>query len=268
MKFSGTSFWGLMCVLLRTYFGQGNRTRSKKHAHQAPEKRIRNTFDLRSNPFHTSIVTSLKDRLAQERRLERRARRLSEYRRRIASLCDGRLGDHQGAQRGLRWCAPPMPPPLTEMLLVGERDWNVEAAKTSELYIRDHPAPLDLDAFLGHLRAAGSWGRWCRSSSTRGQSVNLFEAKATRNDPAFSSAPSWVECRRSCSSRHSSTVVQIPQWGLVPSLNLAVAGSIVVLLLPHQAPLELGASRPARRRVTRGSEPIYGASPVTSFLSP
>ena len=26
----------------------------------------------------------------------------------------------------------------------------------------------------------------------------------------------------------AATVVQIPQWGLVPSLNLAVAGSIVV----------------------------------------
>jgi tRNA G18 (ribose-2'-O)-methylase SpoU len=110
----------------------------------------------------------------------------------------------------------------TEVLLVGERDWNVEAARTAELYTTVRH--LDgADAFRSHL-AAGGWRLVAVELHPR--AVSLFEASYPER-PCFLVGAELGGIPEELIAE-AAVVVQIPQWGLVPSLNLAVAGSIVV----------------------------------------
>lgn len=109
-----------------------------------------------------------------------------------------------------------------EVILVGDRDWNTEAAKTADLYTDVVILP-DEDAFLVHLETGGYQ---LVSVELHERAENLFEA-AFPERPCFllgaeigGIPPRLLDA--------SETIVQIPQWGLVPSLNLAVAGSIVL----------------------------------------
>jgi len=109
-----------------------------------------------------------------------------------------------------------------EVVLVGDREWNVEAARTAELYTTVTQV-VDLEAFRAHL-ADRLWNLVAVELDDR--AVNLFEAEYP-DRPCFllgaevGGVPESLRCE-------ATMVVQIPQWGLVPSLNLAVAGSIVL----------------------------------------
>ena len=110
----------------------------------------------------------------------------------------------------------------TEVLLVGDRDWNVPAAMTSDLYT-DVTFLSDTSAFLGHLKTRG-WNLVAVELDPR--ATPLFEARYPAR-PCFllgaergGIPPNLLD--------EAQLIVQIPQWGLVPSLNVAVAGSIVV----------------------------------------
>jgi len=109
-----------------------------------------------------------------------------------------------------------------EVILVGDREWNVEAARTSDLYTR-----------ITHLK---SEGELLEHLASRGYGLVVVELAATSVslfDAVYPSRPCFLlgaelggVPERLISA--ADLVVEIPQWGLVPSLNLAVAGSIVI----------------------------------------
>jgi tRNA G18 (ribose-2'-O)-methylase SpoU len=109
-----------------------------------------------------------------------------------------------------------------EVILVGERDWNVEAARTAELYTT--VTRLNgIDVFRSHLKSRG-WHLVAVELHSR--AVNLFDAEYPSR-PCFLLGAELGGVPDELLDV-SELVVQIPQWGLVPSLNLAVAGSIVL----------------------------------------
>ncbi len=110
----------------------------------------------------------------------------------------------------------------SEVFLVGEREWNHYAAKTAELYTRVSHLP-DCAALLVHLAEEGFQ---LVAVELDPRAVTLFEAVYPER-PCFTLGaelgglpPEILDA--------ADLIVQIPQWGLVPSLNLAVAGSIVI----------------------------------------
>lgn len=109
-----------------------------------------------------------------------------------------------------------------EVLLVGDRDWNVEAAKTAEDFTDVTVLP-DEASFLDHVRRKG-WS--LVAVETDPGAVSLFDAEYPENPcfvlgaERFGLPPTLIEA--------ADLVVEIPQWGLIPCLNLAVAGSIVI----------------------------------------
>jgi tRNA G18 (ribose-2'-O)-methylase SpoU len=166
-------------------------------------------------------MTDLKHKLAMERRLARRERRREEYRRglRPMAIAAWNITKEHNVGSLVRTAHAVA---AEEVVLVGERDWNVEAARTAELFTTVTQVP-DLDSFRRHLRSR-EWNLVAVELDPR--SVNLFEAEYPER-PCFllgaelgGVPPELLE--------EAQLVVQIPQWGLVPSLNLAVAGSIVL----------------------------------------
>jgi tRNA G18 (ribose-2'-O)-methylase SpoU len=166
-------------------------------------------------------VTDLKHQLAMERRLARRQRRREEYRRglRPMAIAAWNITKEHNVGSLVRTAHAAA---AEEVVLVGERDWNVEAARTAELYTTVTHVP-DLGSFRSLLRSR-NWNLVAVELDRR--SVNLFEAEYPER-PCFllgaelgGVPPELLDEAR--------LVVQIPQWGLVPSLNLAVAGSIVL----------------------------------------
>jgi tRNA G18 (ribose-2'-O)-methylase SpoU len=111
---------------------------------------------------------------------------------------------------------------VEEVVLIGEREWNVEAAKTSELYTTISMVE-DEEQFRRHVSARG-WN--LVAVELHDTSVNLFEASYPER-PCFLLGAELGGLPETL-IRDAAVVVQIPQWGLVPSLNLAVAGSIVI----------------------------------------
>ena len=109
-----------------------------------------------------------------------------------------------------------------EVVLVGERDWNVEAARTAELYTTITQV-ANVEAFEKHLESC-RWNLVAVELDRR--AVNLFDAQYP-DRPCFLLGAELGGVPEGLLER-SKLVVQIPQWGLVPSLNLAVAGSIVL----------------------------------------
>jgi tRNA G18 (ribose-2'-O)-methylase SpoU len=160
-------------------------------------------------------------RWAEARRLARRERRRRQYRRglRPMAIAAWEISKEHNVGSLVRTAHAAA---ASEVLLVGERDWNVEAAKTAELY-----TPVvqlaGRHALLEHVRRRGLE---LVAVELHPRSVSLFEAVYPLH-PCFllgaelgGVPPELIDA--------ASLVVQIPQWGLVPSLNLAVAGSIVV----------------------------------------
>jgi tRNA G18 (ribose-2'-O)-methylase SpoU len=109
-----------------------------------------------------------------------------------------------------------------EVVLVGGREWDLAPACTSEQYTTVIQLP-NAAALQSHLADRG----YCLVAvELDARAVNLFEAEYP-DRPCFllGAERGGIPAELVASAE---TVVQIPQWGLVPSLNLAVAGSIVV----------------------------------------
>jgi len=166
-------------------------------------------------------MSDLKHQLAWERRLERRQRRRDEYRRglRPMAIAAWNITKEHNVGSLVRTAHAVA---AEEVLLVGEREWNVEAARTAELYTTVTQLP-DADAFRSHLEYRGLQ---LVAVELDDRAVNLFDAEYPER-PCFllgaelgGIPPELLD--------DAELVVQIPQWGLVPSLNLAVAGSVVL----------------------------------------
>ena len=166
-------------------------------------------------------MTDLKSQLAMERRLDRRQRRREEYRRglRPIAIAAWNITKEHNVGSLVRSAHAVA---AEEVILVGEREWNVEAARTAELYTTVTQL-VDIEAFRNHLASQ----RWSLVSVELDQgAVSVFDADYPER-PCFllgaelGGVPGEL-------LEESELVVQIPQWGLVPSLNLAVAGSIVL----------------------------------------
>jgi tRNA G18 (ribose-2'-O)-methylase SpoU len=166
-------------------------------------------------------MTDLKHQLAWERRLERRQRRREEYRRGLRSMAIAAWNitkEHNvGSLVRTAHAAA-----AAELILVGEREWNVDAAKTSELYTT--VTQIDgVEAFRNHLESR----RWnLVAVELDDRAVNVFEAEYPER-PCFLLGAELAGVPGDL-LEEAELVIQIPQWGLVPSLNLAIAGSIVI----------------------------------------
>ncbi len=162
-----------------------------------------------------------KDDFDAARRAERRARRLAHYRRglRPFAIAAWNISKEHNVGSLVRTAHATG---ATEVLLVGEREWNVEAARTAELFTTVRFLS-GVDELRRHLRNSG-WRLVAVELDPC--AVTLFEARYPER-PCFllgaelgGVPPELLD--------EADVIVQIPQWGLVPSLNLAVAGSIVV----------------------------------------
>jgi tRNA G18 (ribose-2'-O)-methylase SpoU len=166
-------------------------------------------------------MSDLKHQLAWERRLERRQRRREEYRHglRPMAIAAWNITKEHNVGSLVRTAHAAA---AEEVVLIGERDWNVEAAKTSELYTTVTQL-ADIEAFRKHLESR-RWNLVAVELDRR--AVNVFDAEYPQR-PCFllgaelSGVPGEL-------LDEAELVVQLPQWGLVPSLNLAIAGSIVL----------------------------------------
>jgi len=166
-------------------------------------------------------MTDLKHQLAMERRLARRQRRCDEYRRglRPMAIAAWNITKEHNVGSLVRTAHAVA---VDEVILVGEREWNVEAAKTSELYTTVTQL-ANIEAFREHLESR-RWNLVAVELDRR--AVNLFEAEYPER-PCFLLGAELGGVPGELLDE-AELVVQIPQWGLVPSLNLAIAGSIVI----------------------------------------
>jgi len=166
-------------------------------------------------------MNSLKHRLALERRLERRQRRRGEYRRglRPMAIAAWNITKEHNVGSLIRTAHAAA---AEEVVLVGEREWNVEAARTSELYTS--VTQLSDAAAFRRYREEMGWDLVAVELDAR--AVNLFDAEYPER-PCFLLGAELGGIPADLLDE-AKLVVQIPQWGLVPSLNLAVAGSIVL----------------------------------------
>lgn len=160
-------------------------------------------------------------RWAFERRLARRERRRLEYRRglRPMALAAWEISKEHNVGSLVRTAHAAA---ASEVLLVGERDWNVEAAKTADLYTTVTQL-ADQSALIDHI---GQRGLSLVAVELHQRAVSLFEASYPER-PCFLLGAELGGVPEDLVDQ-AELVVRIPQWGLVPSLNLAIAGSIVV----------------------------------------
>ncbi|MCP4901797.1 MAG: TrmH family RNA methyltransferase [bacterium] len=163
----------------------------------------------------------LKERFREQRREERRARRRAEYRAglRPAAVAAWEITKEHNMGGLVRTAHAAA---LEEVVFAGTRDWNVEAAKTSELYTSVTQVG-DAAALLEHCRQR-SWTLVAVELDPR--SVSVFDATYPSR-PCFLLGAELHGLPEELLDA-SELIVQIPQWGLVPSLNLAIAGSIVI----------------------------------------
>jgi len=173
-----------------------------------------------------------KHEYAARRRAERRARRLAEYRRglRPFAVAAWEISKEHNVGTLVRTAHAAA---ASEVILLGEREWNVEAARTADLYTEI----VQLEADPAVLRAHLEQRRWnLVSVELADDAVNLFDARYPERPCFLLGAELGGLPQRLIDD--SELVVQIPQWGLVPCLNLAVAGSIVMydyLVKRHRA---------------------------------
>lgn len=165
-------------------------------------------------------MTEPKHEFATQRRLARRERRRQEYHRGLRSfaIAAWNISKEHNVGTLVRTAHAVA---AAEVLLVGERDWNVEAARTAELYTEVRMLE-GANELLEHL--ARSRFQLVAVEIDR-RAVNLFDAVYPERPCFLLGAELGGVPERLLDE--ASLVVQIPQWGLVPSLNLAVAGSIV-----------------------------------------
>jgi len=158
---------------------------------------------------------------AEKRRAERRRQRREEYRRglRPLAIAAWNISKEHNVGSLVRTAHAVA---ATEVILISEREWNVEAAKTADLYTTVLQLP-DQAAFLRHIREH-EWNLVAVELDSR--AVNLFDAEYPPR-PCFLLGAELGGVPEDL-LQAARLVVQIPQWGLVPSLNLAVAGSIVL----------------------------------------
>ena len=171
-------------------------------------------------PEKVDAVTSLKDDFAHRRRLARRKRRKAHYRSglRPFAIAGWETSKEHNVGTLVRTAHAVA---AQEVILVGEREWNIEAAKTADLYT-DVTILGDEEAFLEHLRERRMT---LVAVELDARSVSLFEAEYPER-PCFPLGAERDGLPRRLLDA-ADVIVQIPQWGLVPCLNLAVAGSIV-----------------------------------------
>ena len=164
----------------------------------------------------------MKHEFHAKRRAERRARRLAEYRRglRPFAIAAWEISKEHNVGTLVRTAHAAA---ASEVILLGEREWNVAAAKTSEHYTEIVQLDADVDAFRAYL---GSRGWNLVAVELAESSVNLFDADYPER-PCFLLGAELGGVPQELLDE-AALVVQIPQWGLVPCLNLAVAGSIVL----------------------------------------
>jgi tRNA G18 (ribose-2'-O)-methylase SpoU len=162
-----------------------------------------------------------RERWAEQRRLERRARRRGQYQLGLRPLAVAAWNISKEHNVGsLVRTAHAVA--AEEVLLVGTRNWNVEAARTSEQYTR--VTHLDsVTALVAHIAARDLK---LVAVELDPRAVSLFDADYP-DRPCFVLGPELGGLPEDILTA-AELIVQIPQWGLVPSLNLAVAGSIVL----------------------------------------
>ncbi len=163
----------------------------------------------------------LKEQFREQRRQERRARRRAEYHAGLRPAAVAAWEIHKehnmgGLVRTAHAAA------LEEVVFVGTPEWNVEAAKTAELYTS-----------VTELNDASSLLDHCRQRRWTPVAVELDPRAVSVFDASYPERPCFMlgaELRGLPDELLDAAelIVQIPQWGLVPSLNLAIAGSIVI----------------------------------------
>ena len=164
---------------------------------------------------------STKEEFDHQRRLERRDRRRDHYRRGLRTIANAGWNTSKEHNVGtLVRTAHAVA--AQEVILVGDREWNIEAAKTAE-YFTDVTILEDEAAFLDHIRQRNLT---LVAVELDDRSVSMFDAEYPEN-PCFLLGAERDGLPQSLINA-AEIVVQIPQWGLVPCLNLAVAGSIVL----------------------------------------
>ena len=166
-------------------------------------------------------MSDLKHRLAMERRLARRQRRREEYRwgLRPMAIAAWNITKEHNVGSLVRTAHAVA---AEEVVLVGDREWNVKAARTAELYTK--VTYLSDTAAFRRYREEKDWDLVAVELDPR--AVNLFEAEYPPR-PCFLLGAEIGGIPADLLDE-AKLIVQIPQWGLVPSLNLAVAGSIVL----------------------------------------
>ena len=167
-------------------------------------------------------MNEARDEFLAQRRAERRARRLAEYRLglRPFAIAAWEISKEHNVGSLVRTAHAAA---AQEVILLGDREWNVEAARTADLFTEIVQLPADTGTLRAHVKERG-WNLVAVELTE--ESTNLFDAEYP-DRPCFllgaeigGVPPELLD--------DAELIVQIPQWGLVPCLNLAVAGSIVV----------------------------------------
>lgn len=163
-----------------------------------------------------------KDEFRAQRRADRRARRLAEYRAglRPFAIAAWEISKEHNVGTLVRTAHAAA---ASEVILTGEREWNVPAARTADLYTEIVQLEADVEAFRAHLQQR----RWnLVAVELAADSVSIFDAVYPER-PCFLLGAELGGVPPELLA-DAELIVQIPQWGLVPCLNLAVAGSLVV----------------------------------------
>jgi len=162
-----------------------------------------------------------KGEYAHQRRMERRRRRCAEYQRglRPFAIAAWQISKEHNVGTLVRTAHAAA---ASEVILIGGREWNVEAARTADQYTKITHL-CDDDALIVHLEE-NAWNLVAVELAEH--SVNVFRAQYPER-PCFLLGAELGGIPENLLER-SELIVQIPQWGLVPCLNLAVAGSIVI----------------------------------------
>jgi len=183
-------------------------------------------------------MNEARDEFLAQRRADRRARRLEEYRLglRPFALAAWEISKEHNVGSLVRTSHAAA---AQEVILLGEREWNIEAARTADLYTEIVQLPADTGSFRAHVKKQ----RWnLVAVELTEDSTNLFDAEYP-DRPCFLLGAEIGGVPQELLS-DAELIVQIPQWGLVPCLNLAVAGSIVVYDYLAKRHRKEGLSRP------------------------
>ncbi len=166
-------------------------------------------------------MTDTREQWQEQRRAERRERRRQLYRRglRPFSVAAWNISKEHNVGSLIRTAHATA---ASEVILAGTREWNVEAARTAELYTR-----------IVHLEDEAALLEHVRRKALKLVAVELDSRAVSLFDAVYPERPCFLLGAELGGVpepllEKAELIVRIPQWGLVPSLNLAVAGSIVI----------------------------------------